>query len=83
MAYTRPLGAEDGTVLFACSICGIPYRYPGELRYCSDRLFRCERTCNDPHIPQEEDRKNGQAGKEREDIAPRFNVGVAPDWYTE
>ena len=78
MAYHRSLGAEDGTVLFACSICGIPARYPTEMRYCSDRLFRCLRTCDDPHIPQEEDRKNGVSLTAPDEQAPRFRVGVPP-----
>jgi len=81
MAYNRRLGADDGTVLFACSICGIPARYPTEMRYCSDRLFRCLQFCNDPHIPQEEDQKNGLTAKRREEVAPTFKVGAKPGWY--
>ena len=81
MAYTRRLGADDGTVLFACSICGIPARYPTEMRYCSDRLFRCNRFCTETTNALDEARKQGQ-GPRGDEAAPRFNVGVAPGWYS-
>jgi hypothetical protein len=81
MAYTRPLGSDDASVLCACSICGIPYRYPSEMRYCSDKRFRCLRTCDDPHIPQDEDKKRGISARDPDEASPRFTVGVKPSWY--
>jgi hypothetical protein len=81
VAYTRRLGADDGTVLFACSVCGIPARYPTEMRYCADRLFRCNRFCTEAETPLDESRKRGQSAQIRDEQAPRFPVGVAPGWY--
>lgn len=83
MAYNRQLGAEDGTVLFACSICGIPARYPTEMRYCEDKLFRCNRFCTETTTPQGEALKNGQSSRKPDEQAPRFAVGVKPSWYPD
>lgn len=79
MAYNRRLGADDGTVLFACSICGIPARYPTEMRYCSDRLFRCNRFCTEKTNALDEARKQGT--RINDEQAPRFPVGTKPGWY--
>jgi len=81
MSYTRRLGADDGTVLMACSICGIPARYPTEIRYCSDRLFRCNQFCTETTNRENEARKEGQSTRNVDEATPRFKVGVAPDWY--
>ena len=78
VSYQRRLGADDGTVLMGCSICGNAFRYPIEIRYCSDRLFRCKQFCTEKTNPTEEDRKNGLSGKNRDQIAPPFKVGPKP-----
>lgn len=76
----RRIGADDGTVLFACSICGIPARYPTEMKYRSDRLFQCFRH-RDTTTNLDEARKQGQGVRVQEEVAPRFPLGVKPDWY--
>jgi len=61
-----------------CSICGNAFRYPGEIRYCSDRLFRCNRFCTEEENQLEEARKQGRGVRARDEHAPRFGVGVKP-----
>lgn len=82
MAYSRPLGAEDGTVLMACSICGNSFRFPGELRYCSDRLFRCNMFCTETENREDYDRKQAAARAAlKDEVTPPFPVGVKPGWF--
>lgn len=66
--------------MFACSICGIPARYPTEMVYRSDRLFQCFRH-SDTTTNLDEARKQGQGVRGGDEIAPRFPVGTKPDWY--
>lgn len=80
MAYKRRLGAEDGTVLAGCSICGNAFRFPTELRYCSDGLFRCNVFCTEKETPQDYDRKQTMR-KPHDEIAPPFPVGPKPGIY--
>ena len=75
----RTLGAVNGTSLFACSICGVPARFPTEMRYMADRTFMCFRH-KDTTTNLEESRKRGQGLNKRDDQAPRFPVGVKADW---
>ncbi len=35
----------DGEVLAACSVCGRRRRFPSQLAYCPDRLYRCMDAC--------------------------------------
>lgn len=81
MAYRR-LGAEDGTVLIGCSICGNAFRWPTEIRYCSDRLFRCNRYCTETENLQDYNDKQATARRQRPDEnAPNFPVGPKPGIY--
>jgi hypothetical protein len=75
----RRIGADDGTVLFACSICGVPARFPTEMTYRADRTFMCFRH-SDTTTNLEEARKQGR-GYRGDEVAPRFPIGVKPDWY--
>jgi hypothetical protein len=75
-------GDTQGQVLCACSICGVPYLYPAEMRYCSDRLFRCLSTCDRPNgVPLEESKKEGLTGAKQDNPTPRFPVGPKADWW--
>jgi hypothetical protein len=73
----RRLGADPGTVLFACSICGLPARYPTEMVYRTDRTFMCFRH-RDTTTNLDEARKQGQGVRGGDEMAPRFPVGVPP-----
>lgn len=75
----RRIGADDGTVMFACSLCGVPARYPTEMRYTPERLFYCFRHA-DTTTNLEEARKQGR-GARSEEITPRFPIGTKPSWY--
>lgn len=76
----RRLGADDGTVLFACSICGIPARFPDEMIYRSDRLFQCFRH-SDTTTNLDEARKQGQGVRfGGDESAPRCPLGVPPNY---
>lgn len=77
----RRLGADDGTVLFACSYCGVPARYPTEMQYTAERLFMCFRH-RDTTTNLEEARKQGRGVRGGDEISPRFPIGAAPLWYT-
>ena len=35
----------NGEVLSACSVCGRRRRFPSEIAYCPDRLYRCLESC--------------------------------------
>lgn len=41
----RPSDFVDGAVLTACSVCGRRRRFPMEIAYCADRLYRCLDAC--------------------------------------
>jgi len=71
------MGSDDGTVLFACSICGIPARYPTEMTYTAERTFRCFRHA-DTTTNLEEARKHGRHRAPGD--APVFPVGVMAVW---
>lgn len=45
MAYKRQMRWEPGATLVACSICGFPFVFPGELVYADDKQFYCLRKC--------------------------------------
>lgn len=71
----------DRTLLMACSICGIPYGYPTEIRYCVDRLFRCNATCTETETPLDYERKQQESRRRIDEIAPAFPMGPRPGWY--
>lgn len=75
----RRIGADDGTVLFACSLCGIPARYPTEMRYTAERFFYCFRH-SDTTTNLEEAMKQGRGARYTDESSPRFPVGVAALW---
>jgi len=77
MSYARRQDFEDGQVLMACSICGVQYLFPDDIRRGSDNLFRCLRTCNEQPI-RERDRIIAESHKRREMQPPKF--GIAPSW---
>lgn len=75
----RWVGSDDHSVLFACGVCGIASRYPDEMTYRSDRTFMCFRH-SDTTTNLDEARKQGQGVRGGEEIAPRFPVGVPPNY---
>lgn len=81
MSRKRPLGAEDGTVLAGCSTCGNTYRFPTELRYCSDGLFRCNVFCRETENWTDYNRKMMAARQTHDEVAPSFPVGPKPGVY--
>lgn len=83
MSRRRPLGAEDGTVLAGCSICGNSFRFPVELRYCSDGLFRCNVYCTETELPTDYDRKMMQSRQSHDEVALPAPVGLRPGVYEE
>ena len=81
MSRRRPLGSEDGTVLAGCSICGNAFRFPVDLRYCSDGLFRCNVYCTETETPTDYNRKMMAGRGSHDEIAPPFPVGLVPGIY--
>lgn len=75
----RTLGSVDGTSLFACSLCGVPFRYPIEGKYTAERMFQCFRH-KDTTTNLQEAQKHGQGVTKRDEIAPRFPIGVKAGW---
>ncbi len=75
----RTLGAVDGTSLFACSICGVPARFPSEMTYTAERFFQCFRH-SDTTTNLQEAQKHGQGLGKRNESAPSFPLGVLADW---
>ncbi len=74
----RTLGAVDGTSLFACALCGVPFRFPLEGRYTAERLFYCFRH-KDTTTRLEESRRHGK-GVGADHLSPMFPIGVRADW---
>lgn len=75
----RTMGAVDGTALFACSICGVSARFPGELKYTADRLFVHSDDRHGKDRPLiEENSKRGRMPLDQQ--SPRFPVGVMAGW---
>lgn len=75
----RALGAVDGTSLFACSYCGVPARFPVEMRYMADRTFMCFRH-RDTTTNLQEAQKHGQGVSKKDEQAPNFPIGVKAGW---
>lgn len=75
----RTLGAVDGTSLFACSYCGVPARFPTEMKYTAERLFMCFRH-SDTTTNLQEAQKHGQGVNLRDEVAPRFPLGAPASW---
>lgn len=75
----RWIGSDDASVLCACSLCGVAFRFPTEGRYRVDRTFACFRHA-DTTTNLEEARKQG-TGVRREEIAPAFPVGPKPSYW--
>lgn len=75
----RRLGADDGTALFACSICGVPSRFPSEMKYTAERKFQCFRHA-DTTTNLEEARKHGQGLGKTNETTPQFPLGVLASW---
>jgi hypothetical protein len=76
----RWIGSQDGTSLFACSFCGVPSRFPTEMKYTAERFFVCFRH-PDTITVLEQRRAQEQAMRgKREPIAPPFPVGVKASW---
>ena len=79
MAYRRPIKFAEGETLMACSLCGFSYLYPSELRYCDDKLFRCNRTCWDGETPKSWEERS-QAARRRVDNDTPPLAGPKPGW---
>ncbi len=74
----RTLGAVDGTSLFACSLCGVPFRFPTEGRYTAERFFYCFRHSDTTTNLQEAQKHGRGIGPDRQ--SPMFPIGVKADW---
>lgn len=75
----RTLGVVDGTSLFACSICGVPARFPTELEYTEARLFvHKDGRHGKNNMREDENRARGRIPPDQQ--APRFPIGVKADW---
>ena len=77
MSYEWVHDFVDGNTRMVCSICGVSYRFPSELRRSADGLFRCLRTCWETTI-LERDRKIAASHGQRE--APPVKFGLPPSW---
>ncbi len=76
----RTLGSTDGTSLFACSYCGVPARFPKEMKYTAERFFVCFRH-PDKITVLEQRRAQEQAMRGKgERIAPPFPIGHKASW---
>ena len=75
MSYEWVHDFVDGNTRMVCSICGVPYRFPSEIRRSADGLFRCLRTCDEQTI-LERDRKIAASHGQRE--APPIKFGLPP-----
>lgn len=78
MSYEWTQDFVEGNTRMACSICGIPYRFPSELRRSADGLFRCLRTCWETTI-LERDRKIAKSHGQKEAPPPKFGIQTAWD----
>lgn len=76
MSYERVSEYRDGNTLMACSICGVRYVFPDEVRKSSDGLFRCLRTCDERPI-RDRDKLIAQSHKRREVPPPKFGVNAS------
>lgn len=76
MSYERVSEYRDGNTLMACSICGVRYLFPDEVRKSSDGLFRCLRTCDERPI-RDRDKVIAQSHKRREVPPPKFGVNAS------
>lgn len=78
---SRDFDAIDGTVMFACAICGFPARYGnGEMRRMSDGAFLCFRH-PDTERPLDYERKQGTASKIKDPATVPFPLGGKPGWW--
>lgn len=80
MSYTRPLGWNEGETMFACSICGFPFRFPSELVYADDRLFYCTRHCWLGETVSGHFRKLPHLHPRRDEQRPPV-MGGMPSWW--
>lgn len=64
----------SGATRIACSICGFPRRFPDELTFCSDKLYRCE-VCNEKPV-QETDKELAAFRQKPEEPDPA--IGLRP-----
>lgn len=65
--------------MFACDICGFPYRYPSEMVRGSDKLFYCNRTCWLGKTALDDQRERN-AARRHEDQQPPV-MGKKPSWW--
>jgi len=63
-----------------CSVCPNVARYPSEIRYCTDRLFRCH-LCTETETRLDYERKQATSRGQRDQQVLHFPGGVVPDWY--
>lgn len=80
MAYTRPVRYVEGETMFACDICGFPYRFPSEMVRADDNLFYCTRTCWLGKTPTQDRREQAERAIARKEEAPPV-VGRKPSWW--
>lgn len=71
----------DRTILMACSICGTPFEWPTQGRYCSDRLFRGNDCCPERKNRLDYEREQQAAMRSKEQVSPPFPMGPKPQGH--
>ena len=66
--------------MFACDVCGFPYRYPSEMVRGDDRLFYCRRTCWLGKTALTDRQEAAAAHRRREEMQPPA-IGKKPDYW--
>ena len=67
----------DRTVLMGCSVCSEGCEYPGGIRYCSDRLWRCPK-CDTGTSRFDYERAQTVAMRVRDQQTPLGPLGPMP-----
>jgi hypothetical protein len=78
----RWIGSQDGTSLFACSICGVPSRFPTEMKYTVERRFVCFRHPDTITVLEQQRAQEAAMRRKAAPIAPPFPVGRKASWQT-
>lgn len=69
----------DGETRMACSICGSSRRFPSEITYCADKLFRCNDKCME-RTTFEIDQTISAARRRRDEVD--VSIGNPAAWET-
>lgn len=78
----RWIGSQDGTSLFACSICGVPARFPTEMKYTAERYFVCFRHPDTTTVLEQRQAQERAMARKPAPVAPSGPLGVKASWQT-